>query len=240
MIKVGFYVEIDCLLDTRFTLYSQMNPKAAMEAMVDGTYHGRLNDKFKGIDINEFTERYEKRDDILLSRSVLSNAVPLIRKLSINLVQESMHEGMAKFHHFTVNTFPYRLTDEELKGITEALSVWVPAPATFDVVYIDRKDLTPKHCKENYGIMMIYDHWKWMLDHVEEFKTVRCKQVTLMAPAIFFNNEVDEEEVKKQIVTSIHPLKAYQVHMAPLIRIDFIDAKFFSIYGNLDNKEATA
>ena len=77
--------------------------------------------------------------------------------------------------------------------------------------------------------MIIYDHPEWMNTHAEAFKKTLLPEVTLFAPAIYFNPPPTKEEVMKHIQELMHPMEALEKLASPIIDLKLIDVKYFSV-----------
>lgn len=224
------YVELDCILDTRLATVARLNPEAAT-ALLNGDYYTRAQDKFEGVDMAAYKELYANRDGETLRRSMHTDILPLISHLAGTLREQAIkrpyHDGGA----FVVNYWPYNLAPEVIEVIQRAITVRVAGMSTVFMRSIRPKDLTPKYCKQHYSLMVMYDYGTWLDLHGKAFEKCRLADVTMLAPALYFMDELPTEKDMAQFkAEGMHPLKAVEAATAPLIDLTLIDIKFFSAF----------
>lgn len=224
------YVELDCILDTRLATVARLNESVAT-TLLNGDYYTRAQDKFEGIDMAAYKELYANRDGETLRRSMHTDILPLISHLAGTLREQAIkrpyHDGGA----FVVNYWPYNLAPEVIEAIRRALTVRVAGMGSVYMRSIRPKDLTPKYCKQHYSMMVMYDYGTWLDLHAKAFEKVRIPEISMLAPAIYFKDELPSEKDMAQFkAEGMHPLKAVEMTVASFIELTLIDIKFFSVF----------
>ena len=224
------YVELDCILDTRLATVARLNPGAAT-ALLNGDYYTRCQDKFEGVDHAAYKELYAKRDGETLRRAMHTDILPLISHLASTLREQAIkrpfHDGGA----FVVNYWPYNLAPEVVEAIRRAITVRVAGMGSVFLRSIAPKELTPKYCKQHYSMMVMYDYGTWLDLHGKAFEKVRIPDISMLAPALYFMDELPSEKDMAQFkAEGMHPLKAVELATAAFIELTLIDIKYFSAF----------
>jgi hypothetical protein len=77
--------------------------------------------------------------------------------------------------------------------------------------------------------MFMYDYGHWMNLHSEAFKETRLSEIHLVAPALYFNEKPDEKTLKELLREAAHPFQAMMMLATPLVGLELVDIKYFSI-----------
>lgn len=227
--REGVYVDLDCLLDTRLGTVNLIDQQIAEDILLKNIYHSRDQDLFEGIDRELFKKKYSERDTETLSNSLLTNIVPLIKHLVSQLNEQAIQRPFHDGGKVIVNCFPYKLASEEISEIEKAITVWLGSTAPIVLINKPLDEITPKYCKENFALMFMYSYNDWMEVNANGFLEVQIPEISLFSPAIYFEKKPTEDEMKKLIKDSMHPLEAVEFAASPLISLVLVDVKYFSI-----------
>jgi hypothetical protein len=227
--RESIYVELDVLLDTRLGTLALIDDQVAASVIASGNYHTRKNDIFEGVDKEVFDEAYRNRDETTLKKSVLTDAIKVLRQLVVALTEQTIDQPDHEGPKIVVNLYPYKLTAEEQELIGRSMADWIQNETPIELVAIPTKDLTPIYCKTTYSTMLVYDHSQWMNTHAEAFKKTCLPEVIMISPAIYFNATPSDEELAKTIKEAAHPMRALELLASPIIELKLIDVKYFSI-----------
>lgn len=225
------YVELDALLDTRLGTLARLGGDVASKVLESG-YHTRQSDDFAavGVDKETFQTLYAQRDGETLAHSTVSNALQLLRRLTGALTEQSIVRPFHDGAKIIVNTFPYDLSVHERDEIGRAITVWTSNLAPVELVRIHPKDLTPQHCKTSYSLMIVYGFEEWLNTHTDAFQHCRLPEVTMLAPALYRVGHVPTpEELEQTLEKAAHPARAMELLASPLISLQLIEVKYFSI-----------
>lgn len=222
------FVELDAILDTRLGTLAKLDESFAIAAL-DGGYFTRMSDKFPGVDPAVFKQAYASRDTETLAYSKPTMLLSVLTQLTTTLSEQARVRPYHDGTRVVVNTYPYQLSDEELIEIGKAVSVWIGSAAPVELARLSIKDLTPSYCKEHFSVMVVYEYDEWFVTHNEAFKRVRPNEVTMLAPALYFNQEPTEQELEQACSEAMHPLKAVELIASPVIDLKLLDSKYFSL-----------
>jgi hypothetical protein len=225
----AIYTELDVLLDTRLGTLARMNQAVAAQVLSSGDYLKRTSDRFLGVDQEEFKKLYAARDTVTLAHSSVTQAIEwlghLVGVLADQAIERPYHDGSK----IVVNIYPYQLTGEEQEQVVKAIAAWMSKQVPVELISVRTQDLTPLHCKSSYAMMMVYDYDVWLESHAKEFEQTRLPEVTLFAPALYFNQVPTVKELEKAVREAGHPMQALELLASPLIDLKLIDVRFFSI-----------
>lgn len=223
-------IELDCLLDTRLGTIRKMGVEHA-ERILNADYLVREIDEFDGIDNSAFKELYKARDVQTLQFSSITALVPRLKDLTTFLSELAFERPYFDGIDLAVNVYPYRLSKQELKDIGQCISAWTGGLVPVKLVNIKPEGLTPLVVKSQYAMMIMYDYGKWMEAHSAAFNETqqRCAEIHLVAPAMYFNEKPDEKTLKELLREAAHPWQATMMLVSPLVGLELIDAKYFSI-----------
>jgi hypothetical protein len=222
------YIELDVILDTRLATLGMISEEAALSAL-QTNYHTRLDDRFEGVNFEEYKEKYKKRNIYTLHKSLCTDGLRLIRHLTKELAEQAIVRPYHNGPKVIINHYPYKLSEVERDSIGKAVSVWISNIAPVELIYIPPIDLTPAYCKSLYSIMMMYEYEDWLNMHTAAFQTTRLPEVPLLVPAIYFGKTPTKEELDKLIQEAAHPMQSIQALASPLIELTLIDICYFSV-----------
>lgn len=234
----ALYVELDVLLDTRLGTLAKIAGKEVVKTVLESGYHSRKSDCFAGVDKDHYLTQYKQRDGEILALSTVTNAITFVKHLVGVLTEQAIVRPYHDGAKLIVNYFPYELTGEERDELGKALAVWTNNLAPIELVYLHPKDLTPDHCKKSYSLMIVYEYEQWLNTHASAFEHCRLPEVTMYAPAIYFGPEPKAEELEKATREAAHPLRAMEMLASPLVNLQLIDVKYFSILSESPDNRA--
>lgn len=233
-------IMMDCLLDTRIGVIFSFGEET-LNKVLNENYHTRQEDKFVGIDSQEFKQRYAARDKTTLKNS----AVTCLIKLLQEFVFKTLNQSLVTPHHLlpkiVLNTYPYVLSEEETKVFIKILMHYTNQKCQVEVIYKSPESLTPKFVKHNFSVMIMYHYLEWLEFHSasEAFKTTTCPEVTLMGPALFFNGPPKQEEIQILERQNLTPFRAVEMIASPFVGLKLLPVEDFSLVINLKrNPEA--
>lgn len=223
------FVEFDAIFDTRAALLSTYGEEALVVNLTD-EYFSRLLDKFNGIDYNEFKEKYKERNKKLLLGSATTPIVFMISDFVSSTIKNSINGPELMEPSIVINTYPYKLTDEELILIRDTFINITKGYAQISFVFMTAEDITPKYLRDNISIAIMYDYTIWLEHHssTNMLKLIPIPTITLIAPAIFFK-EPDKILIAKHSKEGLDPFKAMQELAAPFIDLKLLPIYLFSI-----------
>ena len=176
-------VSIDTILDTVMAVAMSMDEENLPRLAEEG-YHVRFSNDLSFIlpefDMEEFNSRWAKRDVSILR---LAFSTPVLSQLMSRMEETTglpEDHPLATSFELTLNTYPYRLSEEDSKAMQEHLSGLLNVDITM-IRYPLRK-LTPKWLRDNCSQFIIRDLDEWVGVHLDELGTTNIPEVSCIAP----------------------------------------------------------
>ena len=225
-------IELDCLLDTRISILSELDDDKLKEVIKN--YHNRDIDEFPYYGFNKFKNLYDNRD-----KSILKNAIVTpIMGLMVEFVNKTLLQIINTPHHYKpkiiVNIYPYDLKEEEINNIISLIVNKTQQRATVEVINKSIKELTVGYIKNNISIMVMYRYFEWLEYHcnIKAFEKITCPEVALFGPNIYFKPKQNNLDIKQD------PIKSTEELAAPLIGLKLFPISLFSfIRPEIEKKE---
>lgn len=226
----GIYIELDCLLDTRFGTLAELNEDLSLAVLEDG-YVLRDEENFKGIKQEHFRELYKLRDNQTLAKSPVTYCARFITDLIKEFKEKTANTPMMSKVNIVINTYPYRLTEHDVQKLLALFVKQTNKLASIEIVYKTIKEVTPAYCRDNFDCMFIYDYNAWLEYHVtnRNLGKVTLREITLYAPRIYFNRKPTNEEAIKFKREGIEPFSIIEEFASPVIDLQLQDIVMFSI-----------
>jgi hypothetical protein len=221
-------VELDCLLDTRLGTLERMGEEHAARVLTPA-YLAREQDVFDGIDREAYRQLYQARDVETLKHSKVTALTTRFRELTTFLTEMAIERPYFDGVQIAVNTFPYVLDAVTADAIGKAVTAWIGGNVPVELVSIRPEQLTPAVVKTHYAMLFMYEYEAWMNMHAVAFKDTRLNEVHLIAPALYFNEKPDEKTLKSLVRDAAHPFIAMTMLASPLVGLELIDIRYFSI-----------
>lgn len=222
-------VELDAILDTRLATLAKINPEAAVKTANDLRYYDRLIDDFVevcGVTKEEFREAYKNRDVEVLQNSVMTEIILILNELTLKLEMEANDTPFVSNVIVELNVFPYQLDEDDRLAIAEAVMMRCGHSTEVKCVFYHPKEMTPQAIKNRYSGMFIYNFRDWMEHHVEAFKSFSMPRVTVMAPALFYDEiPSDDEFVKDGMRPEINAFQLSEVGAVELFALSLLPAR---------------
>lgn len=227
-------ITLDSLLDTRLGVIAQKYPEK-LEQLIEGRkYFDRIQDRFEGIDHEEFVELYKKRDVETLKNSMMTNMTLLMGSFIKSAAEEVFAGNAPTGMVFDINIHPYQLDEEERSDLVGALEFHVGDAAEFNIVSIPNEFLTPSICKSQYAVLVMYDFPDWLRMHGEAFKVTRMPNMIIYAPRLLEKLPTPEEN-RKLTEMQLDPFEAARVAASPGFSIRFLTVDMFCIRNAIDD-----
>ena len=220
----GIYIELDTILDTRFTVANTINPKEFKKYYLTGQYQTRVKDVFGKITNDIFMARYRVRDKLILVNSEPTRIMHLIKSYIIEQTGIIRNRGGLTGVSVILNTYPYELTDSEQKMFSNILSKEVlRVPVKF--VHMKPIEVTPMWVYDNICGMFMYSGLEWLELHSSTRAIMKrpLLDVNLFIPTIVIGNMLSKD------VTN-NTFRELMVNAGSLITLSAINTKYFSRY----------
>ena len=218
------YLELDTIMDVRFTVANSINSKEFTKYYISGKYHTRVKDVFGNISNDIFIARYRVRDKLLLVNSQPTRIMHLIKSYIIEQTGIIRSKGGMNGVTIILNTYPYELTDEEQKMFSTILSNEVlRVPVKF--VHMKPSEVTPAWVYDNISGMFMYSGLEWIELHSSSRALMKrpLLDVNLFIPTIVIGNMLSKD-------INNETFRELMVGAGSLITLSAINAKYFSRY----------
>lgn len=240
------YIDLDSLFDTRLGCLGEVDPKLVQIALEQG-FLTRSSDTFSFIKTETFNELYKLRNNETLKLSPLTNCHKLVCETVVRLLQGSIDSPEITSIGLVINTYPYVLTDQEAGDLLDLMVNKTAKLINIELKYLDDKQMNFKHCEENYDVLFIYDYLNFIERNVaaNNHKKNSLYDRILFAPEIFLRDvsvkDLEKIYKKNPKVKGLTPAYAVQALASPILHIEFVDPKVFSVdldlYKTKDKKE---
>ena len=226
-------VDIDALFDTRMGTLSLMDPELIKTAVVNG-YEKRPSDemgKLLGDDslTEVFKERYKNRDINTLKASVCSNIIFTIRELTGYWDRLLNETTMVESITVEINTYPYDMSQSDKESLEAAVLYYASAYSNIKAVNIPTEKITVSLLKERYSGMIVYDIDNWLQYHLDEFKTIKMPDVSIITPALYHNKVPTEAELAQNEIKELDAFGALKLAFAEFVTLEFVPVKDFCV-----------
>lgn len=217
-----FFTELDAILDTRMGTLLHIDPQCT-ERVLKGGYLTRDRDVFPDIDRQVFKNRYSKRDQYTLRTSMLTPIVGYLNDFVRYTFEMHIKTPISKEPRIMINTYPYKLTKQEIDMIMAAIYASIGRMAIVEPVYMTYEQITPSFLKSNTSIIALYDPYEWLEVHSknENLKRDSCPLVTMLGPLMFRNLD---ETIKIEEFQ-----QALEIHARPFVDLQLLMSTAFSV-----------
>ncbi len=222
-------IELDSILDTRFSMLSQMFPDKIDEIM--GSYFGRPTNELPGIiSYEDFNHAYLNRNRSVLKNAVMTKTVLLLKDFVSTALENMIHSSLEMPPKLIINTYPYELTKEEVKNITVALLFHIGNKVDIEIASLTHKEISPLYLEREVWSYIKFDYYNW-LDDIAEYldnKNQRCPDTKLITPAYLHVKTKDLPSLFNQQGKRIDPFHHFKIGLSYIIDLEFISTTFFN------------
>lgn len=217
----AIFIELDAILDTRLAILANLDDVLLKKILEK--YHNRDEDVFPGMDDSLFKELYANRTKEILSNSIITPMIELIKEFSQKTLKLLVSTPFHYKPKIILNIYPYELIEDEIVILISTIVNETNELADVQVVNMTYEEITPKYVKNNVSIMVLYEYYKWLEIHSanENFKKTTCPDIALLGPRIYFKPK------PKRIEEDPH--QAMEFLAGPFIGLKLISIEHFSM-----------
>lgn len=229
-------VSLDSFLDTRLGTIAKYDLDAMNKLLFSGKYHTRDCDEFEVIDKDLYRALYKDRNVETLKKSVLTNMFSMLKQVLNTLELDGKRTPIPSKVSIDVNYYPYKLSENELKVMAASIANHLNDDS-IDVRMITAspEEMTVEFCKSRYNVMVMYDYEEWLNLIGKQFDDMVMPEVYLFVPSIFVQDRPSDEKIKEITKESMHPMEALEFLAKPLVNLQLVDVKYFSIISDFDD-----
>jgi hypothetical protein len=236
----GILIDLDCLYDTRLATLKGLDDKYVGMAITAG-YRERVTDNLveliPDLDMAAYKELYEKRD---IPTIVTAASFPTAIIIELGLVvrehiKMASRGPMAGTPVVTINTYPYKLTKEEIDTIVAALKHDLDEPlCRVTAISMPPEQLTPSLLSSRYPTVFMYHLSHWMRIHENSIKVLAPIDMVVFAPKLYITgrlNTISDYQLLDGInigalVSELH-MQYFRLELLDAGRFSFIDMSIF-------------
>jgi len=226
----NMFIDLDSLLDTRFSLIHSLNPDIIKAMFKSEEYQYRITDQFGYLDADTFKYIYNRRNKHILKDAPPTKMMKTITELTMN----SLHQGLVVGNSLTkvyLNIYPYKLTEDEMDNIRLGLLSKTFSDVDVEIVNMSYDEITPVWVKDNVKTVIMYEGNRWLANlHYNGMIHVGVmSDIQLIIPTILDKHpQIDSKEYEKFF-------KDLEEQMKHVIKIFYSSTDEFNI--NLEKKK---
>lgn len=234
---IRLLTELDALMDTRLGLMDTLDPQSAVRLVSNPDYFTRTEDRFEklcGFPDAVYQEAWKQRTVDALRHSLISPSVDLVHFSVAEIEHRSLTDPATQGCELDVNTYPYLLTEEEQRGVMEALLLRIGINAPIRLLYEPPSFFTPELIRKRYAGMILYNHNAWLEAQGEKLfaGVMGIPNVTLVAPKLAKDTMPDPAmyDFKAHgVKRDIDPFDASAHVLSQFIHLEFVDVGHFCL-----------
>jgi hypothetical protein len=218
-----FYVELDCLLDSRLSIISEYGDDVFKKVIENG-YHNRQAEMFEGIDRLDFEKRYSDRNRKTLRNATITPMVSLLEEFASATIKNAINSPFKQKPMIVVNVYPYELSKDEKDLILASLIDHTKQLADIEIVDIPTSRVTLTYLKREVTMacMYRYDLWLDVQVRLGNMDHNLCPDVTLLVPRVLFGQDVHK------LPPDTDPYRIIEERLGVFIGLQFMDIQLFS------------
>lgn len=235
-----YFCGLDELFDTRLGLISVINQDVAQTIFEDKeqSYFYRPHDDYLwrslGYTEEQWYQAWDNRDVNVLRNSLRTHVITIISDSILQYYNDKEEALSSKYTTLTINTYPYKLSDQELDELKEVIIEHIPVLGEINYICYSLKDLKPSILKE-YDECYLYEYHRWMDIHGNELRDMLITGISLRVPRLFYKmmTEQDYQEIVKtkegKKILELDIFKLFEAAVSIKIQITYIAASDFSV-----------
>jgi hypothetical protein len=224
----GLYVELDAILDTRFSTLELLFDEDGLEEILK-TYHSRLADKFGKLTLEDFFKLYAKRDKRVLLNARVTRVADFINEFIVSTTIGQVNGPEDRVSKLYVNYYPYKLNAFEAANMLTTMREITSDRIDVEIINMSKEELTPQHCDIYYSIMMMYYSTDWLEYHskTENFKKKTLPSLSLLTPGILTHKLPTQEQLNIFAEEKTNIFRELEKSLGILVGIKYTIAEMF-------------
>ena len=232
MISTKILIDLDSIFDTYLGCAEKNNPLWLKVLLQNGYIH-RMHNTLSlinhEIDDDKVLDTYLNRDASILRISKASNMLNVFtNSVAISNGFEVGHPEHVDYT-FTINTYPYELTNAELRELFKQLQ-YILGVSKITRVHMPISELTPLYLKDRFTDFVIYDFSEWckhnrLLLNNTKLPNVNCITPFILRPGMETACALDELDKISDVLRT-----GLRFHL----KVDFLPLSEFSVRGGLN------
>lgn len=229
--KAIVYLDIESLLDLRqgFLLTQTDRVDELTEYVLGDEYNYRSMDSFPKFTENDYREAMANPTKAFLEGSLITYLLGIVQTTLSGTENSDKFNGEKTVPELWFNTYPFKLSEEELERLRDLLFVKLGRQHLIEMVYFPLSDVSPRLLSDGGFISaFIYDFTGWINIHGEALQKTTLHECPLhFAPV--FKILPTEEEMKLIEKTGFGDMFSYtEFALSPLVKVNFLPMLFYS------------
>lgn len=226
-------VDLDSIMDTRLAVVSMLNPKAA-QVLMSEAYYTRLSDDFEAqtgglITNSEYREAWDTRDASVLQYTRVTNMILMMEQLFKTLTNNMMNTPFCEGVRLTVNTWPYRLSEEATELLLTCCQAISGIAVKVEAVWLPPESLTPAWIKDNLAAMIMYDYQPWLVAQDAALIKTPMPEIVVFIPALSYSTDSAVQNCVVNELDGGSPFALTEQGLSVFFSAQMLTAGFFSI-----------
>lgn len=223
------YVDIQSLLDIRQSiLIDLMGEEKALEYVSSDTYNFRETDNFP-VDKELYEKKLNSKNPVVFKNATITYIEVVLKNKLVNLEKLNGFNSESSQPELVVNTYPYQLTQEQVRNFQNAVFVKLDILCVVTVVYDPPHVWSPSYIRNNnVSSFFMYDFTEWMKHHGDKLINADLRNCNVYFPSIG-KAEPTTEELKELRKLGFNDVFSYTEYIvASAARIQFLPIVFYT------------
>lgn len=225
------YVDIESLIDIRQGFLTTQTDKhdELIEYVLSDEYNYRDTDDFQKFTMVNYREAMNDPDKLYLVGGQITYILGLVAAKLNSSESLNKFNGESSVPELWLNTYPFKLTNDELEYIRDLLFVKLGRQHLIELVDMAPEELSPGLIKsQGFVAAFIYNFPDWIDEHGEALKHTQLHDCPIhFAPV--YRERPSKEELKQVNKTGFSdPFNYMECIMSPLIKAIFLPMVFYS------------
>lgn len=223
------YIDMDSILDTRQgILISMLGQEDALKMVSSHEYNFRDVDDFT-VDMSAYKAKGDAGDPEVLKHSTVTYMEVVLKSKIANISKRNAFNNTHSTPEVILNTYPYRLTERQVKTVRDAVFVRLGECCDVTLVYDHPSVWTPGFIKAS-GVYAFYAYsfGKWMQEHCAKLETTELRDVQMYFACVG-DERVPEKDLKDIVKLGFKDIFTYTEYLlSGVTKLTLLPVVFFT------------
>lgn len=225
MEPIKVLLSLDDLYDVRLSFLASLSVHRAIQCVQAG-YGTRASDhmlyQHAGLTREQWTERFRKRPDTVLTRASRTKMYNLLVDLKRESNSAPWQDAQTANFEVLVNEWPYRLSRPVQNEQITVMQQLLGPDTKIRFVRVAKKRLTPKWLGENCTHFVLYDFPDWMETHKDTDEPGNLLRITFVTAGLLQDlPSPDDAKVFKPMIEDMGILELAEQYLAPALNLRY-------------------
>lgn len=220
------YTDLDSLFDTEVVFLDLLDARLVKEYY---TNEVDIENSYLYLNRIDFMTLFKDRDKRILSAAKNSTGTDLIRNIikDMDIANAEAKSGVADIVLY-INTYPYKLDDDEMKSMQEFYSKYMLFANEVHVIY--KEDLSASFVN-NLVVMVSRYGLDWFMNKKISNPAFRCPHLRLIIPDRIYNDTY----IREHKIDTDKLLETLSTMLMSDVRLEFVENEIFML--KIDSEE---